>query len=30
MAVCTSGKCACGRPIEFRIVNGKRTPIHVK
>lgn len=27
--VCTSSKCACGRPIVIRTINGRKTPIHV-
>jgi hypothetical protein len=27
--VCTSSGCACGRPIVFRTIGGRRIPIHV-
>ncbi len=28
--VCSQGKCCCGRPITFRVVNGRTVPIHEK
>jgi hypothetical protein len=28
--VCNQGKCACGRPIVIRMINGRPTPIHVR
>ncbi|MEM1180369.1 MAG: hypothetical protein AAGM22_18645 [Acidobacteriota bacterium] len=27
--VCTAKGCACGKPIVIRMINGKRTPIHI-
>jgi hypothetical protein len=30
MYTCTSGRCACGKPITFRTINGRKTPIHLK
>jgi hypothetical protein len=30
MYICTSKRCHCGKPIEFRIVDGRVTPIHIK
>lgn len=26
--VCTAKGCCCGRPVEFRTIDGRRTPIH--
>lgn len=26
--ICNQGKCSCGKPIEFRWLNGKIVPIH--
>lgn len=28
MYYCTTAKCGCGEPVEFRMVNGYRTPLH--
>jgi hypothetical protein len=28
--VCTANGCRCGRPIVIRMMNGRRTPIHVR
>jgi hypothetical protein len=28
--VCSQGPCSCGRPIIFRVINGRVTPIHVR
>lgn len=30
MAVCNQGKCCCGKEIEFRSINGRVVPVHVK
>lgn len=28
--VCSKGKCCCGKTIEFRSINGRVVPIHIK
>jgi hypothetical protein len=29
MATCNQGKCACGKTIVFRWINGRIVPIHL-
>lgn len=30
MAICNQGRCCCGKLIEFRVINGRVVPVHVK